>query len=61
MNEIQCAVCQLSDGLVINIIVASPSDFVSDGYQLIEITNQLCSIGSYWNGSVFNDSIEKVV
>lgn len=57
-----CAVCQLSDDLVINIIVASPSDLASDGCQLIEITeDQLCSIGSYWNGSTFDPPIEKVV
>lgn len=50
-----CAVCRLSDGLVINIIVASPSDPAPDGCQLVEImTGQMCDIGWYWVGGAFH-------
>jgi hypothetical protein len=49
-----CAVCQLFDGLVINIIVALPSDPAQDGCQLIEImAGQECGIGWYWDGQTF--------
>jgi hypothetical protein len=50
-----CAVCQLSDGLVINTIVASPSDPAPDGCQLVEImAGQMCESGWYWDGTTFN-------
>ena len=49
-----CAVCQLSDGLVANVIIASPSDLAQDGCQLIEImTGQACGIGWSWDGINF--------
>jgi hypothetical protein len=49
-----CAVCRLSDGLVLNKIVASPSDTPPDDCQLIEIMNgQTCDIGWTWNGMEF--------
>lgn len=49
-----CAVCQLADGLVINTIVASPSDPAPDGCQLIEVmAGQTCSIGWTWTGTEF--------
>lgn len=49
-----CAVCQLSDGLVINKIVAVPSDIPPLDCQLIEImSGQMCDIGWYWNGTDF--------
>ena len=50
-----CAVCRLSDGLVINIIVASPSDPAPDGCQLVEImAGQVCDMGWYYANGVFN-------
>lgn len=50
-----CAVCRLSDGLVLNLIMASPSDPAPDGCQLVEImTGQLCDIGWYYANGVFN-------
>ena len=50
----RCAVCQLIDGLVINIIVALPSNPAQDGCQLIEVmSGQDCDIGWYWNGKLF--------
>lgn len=50
----RCAVCQLSDGQVINTIVALPSDPPQDGCQLVEIMNgQQCNIGWTWDGSQF--------
>lgn len=50
-----CAVVRLSDGLVINAIVAAPSDPAPDGCQLIEImTGQMCDIGWYYANGVFN-------
>lgn len=46
--ETTCAVVRLSDGLIINAIVASPSDVAPDGCKLVEIMNgQLCDIGWY--------------
>ena len=49
-----CAVCQLSDGLVVNIIVALPSDPTQEGCQLIEVmVDQFCDIGWYWDGVTF--------
>lgn len=55
MIETTCAVVRLSDGFVINIIVASPSDPAPDGCQLVEImTGQPCDIGWYYANGVFN-------
>jgi len=49
-----CAVCQLIDGLVINIIVADPTDPPYDGTQLIEIFDGvMCDIGWVWDGTQF--------
>lgn len=54
MLETRCAVCQLSDGLVVNMIVAVPSDPAPEGCQLIEVMNeQPCDIGWYWTGTEF--------
>lgn len=53
--ETTCAVVRLSDGLVINTIVASPSDPAPDGCQLIEVmTGQECDIGWYYANDTFN-------
>ena len=52
--ETRCAVCQLYDGLVVNIIIAVPSDPAQDGCQLVEVMNgQACDIGWIWNGTDF--------
>lgn len=49
-----CAVVQLSDGLVINTIVADPTDVAPDDTQLIEIVDGvMCNIGWTWNGNEF--------
>ena len=51
-----CAVCQLSDGLVINIIVAEPTDPCVEGCQLIVTPTEAGSyanIGFTWNGTEF--------
>jgi hypothetical protein len=51
-----CAVCQLSDGLVINIILAEPTDLPPDGTQLIETPDADgtdAQIGGTWNGTNF--------
>jgi len=54
--EARCAVVQLSDGLVANIIVAMPSEPAQDGCQLIEVMNgQTCDIGWLWDGAQFVD------
>lgn len=56
MIETRCAVCQLEDGLVINTIIAVPSDLAPDGCQLVEIMNeQQCNIGWYYDGMNFID------
>lgn len=50
-----CAVCRLSDGLILNIIIASPSDPAPDGCQLVEVmTGQSCDIGWFYANGVFN-------
>lgn len=54
-TETRCAVCRLSDGLVLNIIVALPSDPAPEGCQLVEImAGQLCNIGWFYVGGVFH-------
>lgn len=50
-----CAVCRLSDGLVMNIIMAQPSDPAPEGCQLVEIMNgQACGVGWFYVNGVFN-------
>lgn len=52
--ETTCAVCRLSDGLVMNLIVAVPSDPAPDGCQLVEVMNgQSCNIGWFYADSAF--------
>lgn len=59
MIPTRCAVCQLSDGLVVNIIIALPSDLPPDGCQLVEIMNdQPCDFGWFWNGTEFVPPLE---
>jgi hypothetical protein len=51
-----CAVCQLIDGLIINIIIASPTDPAPDGCQLVvtpDADGNNADIGGTWNGTVF--------
>lgn len=48
-----CAVVQLSDGLVINKIVAEPTDLAPQGTQLIIADNVSCDIGWTWDGTQF--------
>lgn len=49
-----CAVVRLEDGLVINVIVADPTDLPPVDCQLIEVQpDQMCSIGWTWNGTEF--------
>lgn len=54
-----CAVCQLSDGLVINIIVAEPTDpcFYPEWQFIVtpDIDGNNAQIGSIWNGKNFID------
>lgn len=46
--ETTCAVVRLTDGLIINCIVAVPSDPAPNGCELVEImTGQICDIGWY--------------
>jgi hypothetical protein len=53
--ETTCAVCRLSDGLVMNLVIASPSDPAPEGCQLVEImTGQACNIGWFYVNDVFN-------
>ena len=49
-----CAVCQLSDGLVVNVIIADPTDPAPDNCQLILVPDGTpCGIGWIWNGTEF--------
>lgn len=53
--ETTCAVCRLSDGLVMNTIIASPSDPAPDGCELVEIyTGQACGMGWYYANGAFH-------
>lgn len=49
------AVCNLSDNVVINVIMADPAvDIAPDGAFLVEIKDGvMCDIGWIWNGSIF--------
>lgn len=50
----RCAVVQLSDGLVVNIIIAEPTDLPPADCELIEIpADQFCDLGWYWTGTEF--------
>lgn len=49
-----CAVVD-STGLVVNIIVAEPTDTPPDGYTLVEIP--FCNIGYVWDGTKFNPPV----
>lgn len=49
------AVCRISDGAVINIIVADPSDAPPGECALIEIPDKVvCGIGWTWTGRFFD-------
>jgi hypothetical protein len=51
-----CAVCQLLDGLVINLIVAEPTDIPPDNCELIispDVEGNYANIGFTWNGTIF--------
>lgn len=51
----RCAVCQISDGVVINIIVADSSDEPPNECTLIEIPEKvICGVGWTWNGNAFD-------
>lgn len=53
--ETTCAVCRLSDGLVMNVIVAKPSDPAPDGCRIVEImTGEPCSIGWHYADGGFH-------
>ena len=51
-----CAVCQLSDGLIVNLIVAEPTDPAPVGFQLIATPDNLGNnayINGTWDGTQF--------
>jgi len=53
--ETTCAVVRLSDGLVMNTIVALPSDPAPEGCQIVEIrTGEACSIGWCYADKAFH-------
>lgn len=57
-----CAVCQTQDGLVVNIIIALPSDPPQDGCFLVEVmSGQFCDIGWYWDGLIFFPPVSDVI
>lgn len=50
----KCAVCQQSDGLVINIIVADVNEPAPMECVLIEVAEETqCNLGWYWDGNNF--------
>jgi hypothetical protein len=56
MDAVTCAVCNIDTGLVVNVIVASPSDDCPIvGCHLVEIQGGivLCAIGDKWDGNAF--------
>jgi hypothetical protein len=55
MIETRCAVCRLSDGLILNIIIALTTDIPPDGCELVEVMNeQPCDIGWFYANGIFN-------
>lgn len=48
-----CAVVQTSDNVVVNKIVAEPTDLAPEGCYLIPCDNVSCDIGWLWNGLTF--------
>lgn len=59
--ETTCAVCRLSDGLVMNTIIALPSDPAPDDCQLVEImTGQACNIGWTWDNNAFVEPLTPI-
>ena len=55
-DQARCAVVQIADGAVINIIISAPGDPAPDGCQLIALAaSQPCNIGWTWNGFMFVD------
>lgn len=49
-----CAVCQLSDGLVVSLINADPTDIPQEGCQLIKVKDDYwVSAGWIWTGTKF--------
>lgn len=51
-----CAVVEITDNVVINKIVAEPTDTPPDGTYLVLIPDGvMCDIGWIWNGSEFID------
>jgi len=48
-----CAVVQITDGLVVNKIVAEVTDIAPDGCNLIAIDEINCDIGWVWDGISF--------
>lgn len=55
-----CAVVQLSDGLVVNKIVAEPFDLAPKNCQLISIDSIVCDIGWIWTGTGFVNPDEPI-
>ena len=50
------AVCQTSDNVVVNVIMAEVTDPVFEGTQFIEIKDGVwCDIGAIWNGTDFKN------
>lgn len=58
-----CAVCQLSDGLVINLIIAEPTDPCPvEGCQLVLVPEGLpVDLDDKWDGTNFIDANGEVV
>jgi hypothetical protein len=55
----RCAVCQLSNGLVVNMIVADVNDTPPQDCQLIEIPYRVeCNEGWYWTGTTFVEALD---
>lgn len=55
MIETTCAVVRLSDGFVMNTVIAELSAAAPNGCQLVEImTGQPCSIGWYYDSGAFH-------
>jgi len=54
MSKLNCAICKISDGTVVNIIIADPSDVCQDGCILVPILEgQIAYIDGTWDGNNF--------
>ena len=57
-----CAVCRLSDGLIISIIIADSSYPAPEECELVEVmAGQECQLGWHWDGQSFIPTADEII